>query len=174
MNNQRDEILQNLIAKYPYIEYAALFSDQAELLNQPVGHWLEEQEENIELMVGKILYVFRELSSQLNKNEIEREEIKQVWLKLSQGNFIFVRCKPDIFLVVKTNDKGFLGELRKVIDSAAKRIREVWESEDILSLNSQDISVVTQVSFEKESQKNIPENNKLNSSAKLRGRDFIE
>lgn len=174
MNNQRDEILQHLIAKYPYIEYASLFSDQAELINQPVGHWLEENEENIELMVGKILYVLRELSSQLNKNEIEREEIEQIWLKLGQGNIIFVRCQSDIFLVVKTNDKAFLGELRKVIDGAANKIQKSWESEDIFSLNSRDISLATQATSENKSPTNITEENKLNFSGKLRGRDFIE
>lgn len=173
MNNQRDKILQYLITKYPYIEYASLFSDQAELINQPVGHWLED-EENIELMVGKILYVFRELSSLLNKNEIEQEVIEQLWLKQPQANIIFVRCQPDIFLLIKTNDKGFLGELRKVVDVAAKKIKKSWESEDMLSLDSQNIPLATRANFANKFDPDISEETKSNLSRKLRGRDFIE
>ena len=124
----RDQILQHLIARYPYIEYASLFSDQAELLNQPVGHWSEENEENIEIIVGKILYVLQEIS------DIEREEINQIWLKLEQGQIIVVRCHSDIFLVVKTNNKGFLGELRKVVERTANQIKQCWESEDMFTL----------------------------------------
>lgn len=182
MNNQRDEILQHLITKYPYIEYASLFSDQAELINQPVGHWLEEQEENLELMVGKILYVFQELSTMFNKNEIEQEKIEQIWLKQTQSNIIFVRCQPDVFLVIKTNDRGFLGELRKVVDVAAQKIRKSCESEEIFSLDSGNIPLETQDNFVNKIQPNISEETKLNLpeqprgrlSGKLRGRDFIE
>lgn len=165
MSSQRDKILQHL-ARYPYIEYAALFSKEAELLNQPVGNWTEG---DAIVLAGQMLYVAQKISSELNQGEI-----KQIWLTTERGHLIGVNCPPSGFLLVKANNQVFLGELRKVVERTANDLSKVLKAEENSQLISTENSLETEQSGVEKEKSTFPEVNNLNPSGKLRGRNFIE
>lgn len=160
MDSRRDKILQQL-ARYPYIEYAALFSEEAELLNQPVGNWGEGDGV---VLVGKMLWVAQEASSYLNQGKIE-----QIWLTAERGHLIGVNCPPSGFLLVKANEQGLLGELRKVVCLTAKELSKVLEAEENFQLSPPENSGEPALAAREKEPLNLPD-----SLRKLRGRNFIE
>jgi predicted regulator of Ras-like GTPase activity (Roadblock/LC7/MglB family) len=168
MSSKRDEILHSL-AGYAYIEYAALFSQEAELLNQPVGNSLDE--DTVAILAGKMLCLMREVS-----RDFERGEIEQIWLTAEQGYLIGVSFPSQGFLLVKANRQGLLGELRKVVEVAAKELKKTLADEEDFSLTPGDYIPVntSQLDATVQQKSSVPESNNVNVTGTLRGRNFLE
>ena len=167
MSSQRDNILQRL-ARYPYIEYAALFSEEAELLNEPVGNWTET--DGI-FVAGQMLSVAEKIGLELNQGEI-----KQIWLTTERGHLIGVNCPPSEFLLVKANNQIKLGELRRVVKRTAENLSEVLKAEENFPQSPQEADSQSPInSSEPDGVAGKKESlNISDSSGKLRGRNFIE
>jgi predicted regulator of Ras-like GTPase activity (Roadblock/LC7/MglB family) len=168
MSSKRDAILQSL-AEYSYIECAALFSQEAELLNQQVGNWLDE--DAVAILAGKMLCLMREVGC-----ELERGEIEQIWLTGEQDYLIGVSCPPQGFLLVKANRRGLLGELRKVVELAARELKKTLAYEENFSLTPEDYTTINtfQLDSAVPEKSSVPESNNVNVTGTLRGRNFLE
>jgi predicted regulator of Ras-like GTPase activity (Roadblock/LC7/MglB family) len=172
MSKRQDQILQNLVTRFPYIEYACLVSEEAELMSQPVGHWLNQDEGNEEIIIGKILYVMQEMGLALASEKAEQEVVEQIWIKLEHGHVIMLQCRPDVFLFVQTNNKAYLGELRKVVEGAAKSVQQLLDTDNQFSYTETEAINPTEASLANLEQ---PYVSKIaNTPGKLRGREFIE
>lgn len=162
MSSKRNAILQKL-AEYSYIECAALFSQEAELINQPFGNWLDE--DAVAILAGKMLCLMREVGWEFYQGEIE-----QIWLTGEQDYLIGILCSPQGFLLVKANRQGLLGELRKVVELAAKELKKALEDEEDFSLTPEDHITVNTSQLDS----SVSESNNINVAGTLRGRNFLE
>ena len=173
MNNQQNAILEKL-AKNHYIQWVAIFSNEAELLNQPIGQWVGGDDINI--LVGKILYTNNEANTCLNQGKV-----RQLWLTLEQGYFICTYYSPEEILVINANNNGFLGELRQTIDLTVKSLQQISqkESDPLAAIfahqkDTEENGFGQQQKLMEEELTSSEVNRNKNSQRKLRGRKFIE
>ena len=173
MNSQQNAILEKL-AKNHYIQWVAIFSNEAELLNQPIGQW--SGSEDINILVGKILYTNNEANACLNQGKV-----RQIWLTLEQGHFICTAYSPEEILVINANNHGFLGELRQTIDLTVKSLQQIAKKESdpltAIFANQEEMANNGFSEQEKLIQEELASSEtkaNQNSQRKLRGRKFIE
>ena len=173
MNSQQNAILEKL-AKNHYIQWVTIFSNEAELLNQPIGQW--NGNDDINILVGKILYTNNEANACLNQGKI-----RQIWLTLEQGHFICTSYSSEEILVISANNNGFLGELRQSIELTVKSLQKLSEQEknplsEIFAhqeesgtnnFNQQELLIQEELATQEA-------NMNKNSQRRLRGRKFIE
>ena len=173
MSSRQNAVLEKL-AKHHYIQWVAIFSNEAELLNQPIGQW--SGGDDINILVGKILYTNSEANTCLNQGNV-----RQLWLTLEQGYFICTYYSPEEILVINANNNGFLGELRQKIDLTIKSLQQILqtESDPFASIFTHQKDTEEngfgeeQKLMEERSTSSEADTNK-NSQGKLRGRTFIE
>ncbi|MGK7874441.1 MAG: hypothetical protein AB4426_14380 [Xenococcaceae cyanobacterium] len=149
-NNRRDKILKQFVDNTKGVQYAVLFSDEGEPINDPIGEW--DEESAVDILVG--MFEQRNLARQ------RWSEIEKIWLEAKDGYLIGVPCSPTNFLLVKADKTGLLGQLRRVINKTVEALQAELNAEETLDLDKKEVSVSkeTEVSVSKENSASKPKN----------------
>ena len=151
-----------------------MVSEEAELLSRPAGHWLGQTDGDEEIVFGKILYIMQEISAALNSEGAVQESVEQIWIKLENSHVIVLQCRPDVYLVIKANSKAYLGELRKVVEGAAKSVQQLMDADSAFPFSGVEGIGPTDPFLSDSDPPNLANIASTNIPGKLRGREFIE
>ncbi|NER36965.1 MAG: hypothetical protein F6J93_23850 [Oscillatoria sp. SIO1A7] len=118
-----NSILTRFAQRTAGVEGAVLVSDEFELLSEPVAELDED------LTTALAAWMFESLNK-LTSDRPRKLEIEQIWLHTEDGYLVGIRCRGEIFLLVKASKDSKIGWLRKEINRAVETLESALEDEE--------------------------------------------